>query len=124
MAVLGLAVWLCFDLLMMRKFSLPAFFHKLTGNRFAWFASPAPPVKDPVGMDKKSRMRLLRWAFLPLVVFMLADMFQLPEPIVIEDQRTEIELSIEGTPYDTYILIDGTRVPIEINGSPVATLEP
>ena len=115
-AVLGLAVWLCFDLLMMRMFSLPAFFHKLTGNRFAWFASPGHSAKDPVGMDKKSRMRLLRWAFLPLVVFMLADMSQPPEPIEIEIQS----ITIDGTPY---MIADGT-MQIMIDGTAVETLEP
>lgn len=128
LAVLGIAVWLCFDLLMVRKLSLPEFFHKLTGNRLAWFASPAPVVKDPVGMDKKSRMRLMRWAFLPLVVFLLADMFQPPAPPdPIENYSLEFE--IDGSLYrkagdTTYIMIDGTPMPFIVDGTRVATLEP
>ena len=132
-AVLGVAVWLCFDLLMMRKISLPAFLHKMTGNRFAWFASPGHSVKDPVGMDKKSRMRLIRWGQLALVVFTLADLFQpSSEPTIEFDPEFDLqnyEFKIDGTPFrkidgDTFIMIDGTPVPFIVDGTRVATLEP
>lgn len=131
-AVLGVALWLCFDLLMMRRISLPAFFHKLTGNRFAWFASPGPSVKDPVGMDKKSRMRLIRWGYLLLVVFTLADTFQpSSEPTIptIEIDMQNYEYTRNGTPFlvidgNTFIMIDGTPVPFVVNGTRVATREP
>jgi hypothetical protein len=128
LASLGVALWLCFDLLMMRKFPLPMSIHKLTGNRLAWFASPGHSAKDPVGMDKKFRMRLARWGFLLLVVFMLADTFQPPDP---PDpiNNYSVEMEMNGNTYriagdTTYIMLDGTPVPFIVNGTRVATLEP
>ena len=124
-AVVGLGVWLCFDLLMMRRISLPGFLHKLTGNRFAWFASSAPLAKDSVGMDRKSQMRLLRWGFLLLMVFYLDQSFQPSDPI----DNYSLEWEIDGTTYrsagdTTYIMIDGTPVPFIVNGTRVGTLDP
>jgi hypothetical protein len=79
-------------------------------------------------MDKKSRMRLLRWGYLLLIVFMLADISRPPDPPdPIENYLYEWE--DEGATYrragdTTYIMIDGTPVPFVVNGTRVATLEP
>jgi hypothetical protein len=79
-------------------------------------------------MDKKFRMRLARWAFLPLVVFMLADTFQPPAPVDPVDNYS-VEFEMNGNTYriagdTTYIMLDGTPVPFIVNGTRVATLEP
>ena len=76
-------------------------------------------------MDRKSRMRLLRWGFLLLMVFYLDQSFQPSDPI----DNYSLEWEINGTTYrqagdTTYIMIDGTPVPFVVNGTRVGILDP
>jgi len=45
----GIALIVFYTMLLLRKTPLPAFFHKIMGNRAAWFAAPAESAEDAIG---------------------------------------------------------------------------